>query len=909
MQKALYNGEPPSGRFNIFVVVMALLLRQIEEFPLKLKRGFIYRLEKDGMISIILPTLNEADNLPSVIPAIFKSLSDAGLTGEVIVVDDASPDGTAEVAEELAGTFPVRVIKRQGRLGLAAAVIDGFALAQGEIIGIMDADGSHDPAILPAMIHAVQNGVDLAIGSRYLPGGGTDKWPFTRRLASKVAIMMATLLTAVKDATSGYLVFKRSVIEGVTLLPLGFKIGLEIIVKGHYLNLIEIPYTFKDRTRGASKLGGRVVWNYLWHLFLLYRYQLSCWGNKEMKQEIEKPVKIEKSVSRLWWFLFILFAAGVAIWNLGQAPLSDAEAFYAETAREMHERKEWLIPYFNYARFFDKPPLYYWLEIAAYHIFGVNEFASRLPAAMAFAGIVGLTALAGKILFDDITGLIAGFIFLYTMGFYLYSHMVLVEPVLSFFIVGALVTFLLWYKNPAKKCCLYTVYVCMALAVLTKGLTGIVFPSLIIGLFLITAASGEKIKQFFNLKAVLCFILVALPWHIWAAITNKGFLWFYFVHEQLLRFFNLRQITDAFLGTLPFLGTMFLILFPWSLFLIPAVLFCLSEWRQGKGAAAPRWFLILWVTVVVGFFCLSKYKLEYYSFPAWPAIILLVAHYWRVQIASPCKRFAGINICLIILFLLISIILVFPSLLRLNFYSLLGINEELAHVDSFFFEWQPKFTWLYKTIKQTVRLLFAASGIALFGFWIRRPWFSLLSFILVMLPIFVFSQKGILLLEPFLSSRISAQEVGGCLNKAGGGKIVHEETEEDIYIGGIAFYTGQKVWLLKPKEKQRFPFPFKQEEIYYITQEDFARLWNSKELLIFIGDPKKVPGRSWLDKGGEDGEHRRYPMMWGWQYKIGIHTGQSINKPICGVEEFVEIHKRTKEIKKGTWEIESWPPP
>ena len=865
----------------------------------------IDRLEKDGMISIILPTLNEAENLPSLIPAIFKSLSDAGLAGEVIVVDDASPDGTAEVAEELSKKFPVRVIKRPGRLGLATAVMDGFAGAQGEIVGIMDADGSHDPAILPAMIHALQNGADLVIGSRYVPGGGIGEWPFTRRMASKVAIMMATLLTTVKDATSGYLVFKRSVIEGVALSPSGFKIGLEIIVKGRYSKLIEIPYTFKDRTKGASKLGAKVICNYLWHLFLLHRHQLSCLTPKKTKQEIEEPAKIEHSVSRLWWFLLILFAAVVAIWNLGQTPLSDAEAFYAETAREMHERKEFLIPYFNYARFFDKPPLYYWLEIASYHIFGVTEFASRLPAAMAFAGMIGLTALAGKVLFDDITGLIAGFLLTCTMGFYLYSHMVLVEPVLAFFIVGALVTFLLWYKNPAKKRYLYTLYACMALAILTKGLTGIVLPGLIMGLFLVTTTSKKLLKQFFNLKTILCFILVALPWHLWVAMTNKGFFWFYFIHEQLLRFIDQRQITDAHLSTLPFLGILLLLLFPWSLFLIPAALFCLSEWREGKCIAAPRWFLILWASVVIGFFCVSKYKLEYYSLPAWPALILFVAHYWRVQFARPDHRLRGINICLVILFLLIVIIIGFPSLFysKIDICSLLGINRDpfsefgkrtFAEITGF----------LGKAIKQTVWLLFAASGIALFGFWKRRPWISLLSLALVMLPIFALAQKGILLLELPRSSRAIAQAIGSCWNSVGRGKIVHivhEETEEDIYIGGVIYYTKQKIWLLKQKEKQRFPFPFEPEEVYYITPEEFARLWNGHELVIFVGDPGKIAGRPWL----RGDNHTSLFFLFSGEHSVILQRQAGvINKPVCGGAMREEIRKGTKEIKKGTWEIQ-----
>ena len=128
-----------------------------------------------------------------------------------------------------------------------------------------------------------------------------------------------------------------------------------------------------------------------------------------------------------------------------------------------------------------------------------------------------------------------------------------------------------------------------------------------------------------------------------------------------------------------------------------------------------------------------------------------------------------------------------------------------------------------------------------------------------------------------------------------------QETEEDIYIGGVIYYTKQKIWLLKQKEKQRFPFPFEPEEVYYITPEEFARLWNGHELVIFVGDPGKIAGRPWL----RGDNHTSLFFLFSGEHSVILQRQAGvINKPVCGGAMREEIRKGTKEIKKGTWEIQ-----
>jgi len=223
------------------------------------------------MISVIIPTYNEAAVIEETLRRAAAALRNAGEDFEIVVVDDASADGTAERVESLAHDVPVRVLRRPGRLGLATAVLDGWATARGDIWGVMDADLQHPPETLTALAAAIHQGADLAIGSRYVPGGGTSDWTWMRRFISRSATHMAATvlplkLAAVGDPMSGMFMVRASALRDAQLNPLGYKILLEVIAKAHYNNLVEVPYVFQERERGASKLGARQYLEYLQHL-------------------------------------------------------------------------------------------------------------------------------------------------------------------------------------------------------------------------------------------------------------------------------------------------------------------------------------------------------------------------------------------------------------------------------------------------------------------------------------------------------------------------------------------------------------------------------------------------------------------------------------------------------------------
>lgn len=225
-------------------------------------------------LSIVVPTYNERDRLPDLVAAVFGAYAAEGLDAELVVVDDNSPDGTGAVADELARQHRIRVIHRAGKLGLGTAVIEGFDAASAQIVGVIDADMSHPPHLLPRMFAIMrQTSADVVIGSRYIRGGGTHNWPLGRLLLSRAACLMARGLTPVRDATSGLFLIRRDIARGVRISAGGFKICLELLVRGRPSSVVEVPYVFEGRTAGESKMNLKEAVGYIDQLRDLHRFK------------------------------------------------------------------------------------------------------------------------------------------------------------------------------------------------------------------------------------------------------------------------------------------------------------------------------------------------------------------------------------------------------------------------------------------------------------------------------------------------------------------------------------------------------------------------------------------------------------------------------------------------------------
>lgn len=223
-------------------------------------------------ISLIIPAYNESGNIKKLIPFVCSVLKN--YNHEIVVVDDNSPDGTAEVARNCGENYSVKVITRDKKSGLASAILRGFKNSSGEILGVIDADMQHPPELMVSLITKIMNGYDIAIASRYVDGGGVEGWSSFRKLVSKGAIMLAKPLTVVKDPMSGYFFLRKDIIDRINFRAQGFKLLLEILVKGNHIKVAEIPYQFSKRMTGTSKLKASVYWDYVNLLLHLYKVKL-----------------------------------------------------------------------------------------------------------------------------------------------------------------------------------------------------------------------------------------------------------------------------------------------------------------------------------------------------------------------------------------------------------------------------------------------------------------------------------------------------------------------------------------------------------------------------------------------------------------------------------------------------------
>ena len=250
-----------------------------------------------GRISIVVPTYNEAENVGNLVNQIDYALK--GIDYEVIFVDDSTDDTVDAIKTVMAENPHVRMEHRETEKGPATAVLKGFTLADGDYIAVMDADLQHPPAILRSMYAVMETGVDFCVPSRFIPGGSDGGLGPYRKLVSGVARyigkIMLPSLRKITDPTSGLFMFRKEVIKGADLRPIGWKIMVEVLAMGTYRTVVEIPYKFQARPAGESKLSSKVTVEYLKQVADLTRrgkkqknVTVSRWSVAKLKNELEK---------------------------------------------------------------------------------------------------------------------------------------------------------------------------------------------------------------------------------------------------------------------------------------------------------------------------------------------------------------------------------------------------------------------------------------------------------------------------------------------------------------------------------------------------------------------------------------------------------------------------------------------
>src|ERR1700756_136188 len=346
-----------------------------------------------------------------------------------------------------------------------------------------------------------------------------------------------------------------------------------------------------------------------------------------------KPTAPTGLRSASYWMLAVVFAT-VFLGSLFSPPLlDDADSTHAEAAREMFVTGDYVTLHINGVRYLEKAPLPYWLVVASYHLFGINEFSTRLPMAISVL-LLGVLALVwGRRAFGERAGIYAA-LFVYTAaGVFLFTRILIPDVLLSVLIAASLYFFLTALESRADSWRWYAGYACMALGALTKGLIALAFPGGAAFIYLAVTGEWRRWREFRLGTGLALFLVIAAPWHILAGLRNTGgqgghgFFWFYFVNEHFLRFLGKRYPRDY--NKLPWAlyWSLHLVwLFPWSLYLPAAIRTAIDVRKERRDDFSARTRLLCWILagLILAFFAISTNQ-EYYTFPACLPLLILIA--------------------------------------------------------------------------------------------------------------------------------------------------------------------------------------------------------------------------------------------------------------------------------------------
>jgi len=347
--------------------------------------------------------------------------------------------------------------------------------------------------------------------------------------------------------------------------------------------------------------------------------------------------------------LVLLWAVIYAVGLSWPALLDDVDTVHAEAAREIMERHDWVTLYTNGFRYLEKAPLMYWTLAISYKLFGVGTASTRLPLVIAVLALALATYRLGRYVHGNRGGLYAGTVLVTALGMYVFTRFLIPEVLVTLWLTLGIDFFLraLEQERPGRLLCWGFAATC-ALNLLTKGLIGLIFPAAAIGLFLLLTKNLRVFRNFHLVSSTLVFLVVAVPWHVFAALRNppqgeaRGFLWFYFINEHVMRFLG-KRVPPGY-DTVPivvFWGLLLVWLFPWSAFLPQALRGLSSWWRQFRSKASLEFdrkqsatlLFACWALVIPGFFSFST-RQEYYTIPALPALALLVGG-WLARESDP----------------------------------------------------------------------------------------------------------------------------------------------------------------------------------------------------------------------------------------------------------------------------------
>jgi 4-amino-4-deoxy-L-arabinose transferase-like glycosyltransferase len=562
-------------------------------------------------------------------------------------------------------------------------------------------------------------------------------------------------------------------------------------------------------------------------------------------QALDRAPRIAHGLARLWaatgWpaLLVLAVAALIYIGSAGTpALLDDTDSLYALVAREMNQRWDWITPYANGIRYLEKPPLFYWLISLSYLAFGVaSEFTARLPTALAVVALVAVTYDIGRLLFGRAVAVVGALALATSAGLFVFTRIILPDAVLTLCLAVVFDGFVRWQRAPeesaAKTHALLAMYAFAALAVLAKGLIGVVFPAAAVLATLIATGQPRAIARIVSLPGVALFLAIAAPWHIAAGLQNPGFLWFYFVNEHVLRFLGQRLPMDyGAVPLVPFWLLHLVWLFPWSVYL--AALAVPANFRRALAARRDAIVLLLaWAGSIVVFFSFSS-RLEYYTLPAFPALALLAGYQavacWTRAQSAPGWVLAALGLALGTL--LIAAAGLDPAMLADRVLAL------RADPDLYVFYFGHLFDLTADSLAALRAPLLAAGAalaIVLPLHQLVRPRRAKAAVIAsAMLLLFAAADGAFSIFAPHLTSKPFADEINRRIELPAV-LVLDVEFEE---ASSLAFYTGQPLHLHDAGSVNlAYGIGYPDAPVVVLDHEALKRLWADTSRRVFIVAP------------------------------------------------------------------------
>jgi 4-amino-4-deoxy-L-arabinose transferase-like glycosyltransferase len=560
----------------------------------------------------------------------------------------------------------------------------------------------------------------------------------------------------------------------------------------------------------------------------------------------------------------VLLWAVVYIPGLFSPPLlDDADSIHAEAARELIVRHDWTTLYIDGVRYLEKAPLMYWGMAASYTVFGTKDWAARLPLALGVLALLLATYSLGKRTLGERAGFWAAVVLAVSVGPYIFTRFIIPDLLVALWLTLGLDFFLrtLDEEPPSRLSC-WGLAATAALNVLTKGLIGLVFPAAIIGLYLILTGNLKHLLHIRLLSSFAVLLVIAAPWHIAATLENppagqsRGFLWFYFVNEQFLRYLGKRIPPDY--DTVPlvvFWGLMLVWLFPWSAFVIQSLAQVPHRWREWRSGMNRRQRAMLlyaiWATVILVFFSFST-RQEYYTIPALPGLALLIGGWLQQEDESPAasklRRSGRIGSTAL---LVIAVVIFAVAMFLLMQSRSMPADSDLADLlkknpDEYalslghIFDLTPRALGLFRAPIAIFSIALLA-GMLLNVWYRRRNLAQAGNWVLTIMMVFVLFavHQGLVIFSPILSSKKLADAIEQEYRP--GDVLVANGTYEDAST--LNFYLRQPIHIVNSRDEGNMYYGALFPDAPSIFEDDASlqALWKGPQRVFLWVEEDNVP--------------------------------------------------------------------